>query len=220
MLTPPARQQRVAEQRKDMKRTLPSPHMSPLNTSSMARTALLSVVAFVPVLAFASGGGHHEPSLGDLKHPWINFLTYIVLLYVVAAKPIKNAWRGRAETIRADVESAQTELSNAEQALKAVEEATRATKDRQAAVYQELVTQGEAEAAAVIADARARAERIAHQANELIAGESRAAQVAMRRQLIARAEAIARSRFESGAMSHRDSAYVDAALNTAHRLVH
>lgn len=179
----------------------------------------LTAIIIVPVSAFASGGAHHEPSLAHLKHPWMNFITYAVLLYVLAAKPLKAAWTHRSDAIRKDVESAQDELTRAEKLLNEVEESTRNVKARQADLVRELIAQGEAEALQIVADANAKAQRIAHQAQELIAGESRAAHTALRRDMIAKAESIARARFASGSMAHRNAAYIDAALHSANRLM-
>lgn len=194
---------------------------APVSWSSLlCLTALTLVpVIFVPVNAFASGGAHHEPSIAHLKHPWINFITYAVLLYILAAKPLKAAWIHRSDAIRKDVESAQAELTRAEKLLQEVEESTRNVKTRQADLVRELIAQGEAEALAIIADANTKAGRIAHQAQELIAGESRAAHTALRREMIAKAESIARAQFASGSMAHRNAAYIDAALHSANRLV-
>ncbi len=205
-----------------MKRSFSTPASAAhlLSASKSVSTAVLvSLSLFMPALAFASSTAHHDPSLADLKHPWINFFTYAVLLYFLAAKPLKAAWIARADGIRQSVESAQDELRRAEKLLNGIEESTRHTKERQQEVYKELIGQGEAEAAAIIVEAKNKAERIAHQARELIAGESRAAEVALRKDMISRAENIARARFASGGMSHRNATYTDAALKSANRLL-
>lgn len=194
-----------------------SRHVRTSNYFSCTVAASLPLLA--PAVAFANVGAHHEPSIADLKHPWINFFTYGVLLYFVAARPLKAAWSGRTEAIRQSVESAQGELHRAEQQLKGIEESTRRAKERQEEVYKELVMQGEAEAIAIIAEAKNKAQRIAHQGRELIAGESRAAELEMRKEMIAKAEDIARARFASGSLSHRNEAYTEAALKSATRLL-
>ena len=171
-------------------------------------------------VAFASGSaeGHHA-SIGQIVGPWINFIVYLALLTVLVRKPIKNGWAARRERILSEVSAATSEMEAAERELAAVEALNKNIAQEQERVRGEILKQGELEAASIVSAAREKAVRVKAQVKDLLEGESRSAQASFRASLVAKAVELSKARFQSGEFASRQSAYVDAAVDRAKKLV-
>lgn len=195
---------------------------------SIKKLARASVSRFIPACfaalfglsqAFASGSAEaHHGSIGDLVGPWINFLVYLVLLVTLVRKPIRNSWVARREQIVKDVADATSEMESAEHELSSVETLTKNLTNEQAKAREEILKQGELEAASIEAAAREKAARIKSQVRDLLDGESRSAQANFRAALVAKAVELSKARFQSGEFAARQGAYVDAAVDRAKKL--
>jgi F0F1-type ATP synthase membrane subunit b/b' len=150
---------------------------------------------------------------------WVNFLIYVSLLFVLVRKPVGNAWLARRNAILGAVTSATDEVNAAERELNATEALLKNLAAEQDRARTEIVRQGQAEADAIVVAAKERAERIKQQAAELLKGEGRSAEAGFRAALVGRALEISRDKFARGEYSTKQSAYVDAALSRAKRLV-
>lgn len=186
------------------------------------RTFFMSLIAstITTSVAFASGAeeGHHA-SIGAIVGPWINFLAYVGLLTVLLRKPIKNGWAARRERISEEVSAATSEMEAAERELAAVEALTKNITQEQGRARAEILKQGELEAGAITSAAQEKAARVKAQVKDLLEGESRSAQASFRASLVAKAVELSKARFQSGEFASRQSAYVDAAVGRAKKLV-
>jgi F0F1-type ATP synthase membrane subunit b/b' len=188
--------------------------------STLLRSALsLGLVVFASLPAWASSGGHHEPSIADLGVFWVNFIIYSALLFVLVRKPIGSAWAARRASIMTAVTSATDEVGSAERELNATEALLKNLSAEQDRARAEIVRQGKVEAEAIAEAAHEKAERIKAQAKELLKGEGRSAEAAFRATLVAKALEMSREKFARGEYSAKQSQYVDAALSRAKRLV-
>ena len=179
-------------------------------------------VALFASTAVAEGGGHgagHEPSIADLSWFWVNFAVYVSLLYVALRKPLAHGWASRRTRIADEVSSATSEMAAAERELAAVEALTKNLPKEQERARAEILKQGELEASGITTAASEKAVRIKSQVKELLDGESRSAEIAFRQGLIAKAVELSKARFVKGDYASRQSAYVDAAIDRAKRLV-
>jgi F0F1-type ATP synthase membrane subunit b/b' len=194
------------------------------------RTRLLTKVVSVAIgvsaltmcmsaYAAASGEAHHEPSISQIAQYWINFVIYIVLLYLALRTTIRGAWAVRRDQIKTSVRQSVADLDKAEEELRSAENLSRTVAAAENSAREEIHRQAEAEAEALIVAAREKADRIRAQAEELILAENRTAEVTLRDELIARAVDIAKERFKAGDLANRQNAYVDAAISRARRLV-
>jgi F0F1-type ATP synthase membrane subunit b/b' len=169
--------------------------------------------------AYASGGEGHVPSPWDLRFLWLNFLLYVVLLYVLLRKVVASSWNARRQRVERSVVSATNEMQSAEKELRSIEEMVRDLKAQQETARAEVLTLAKEEASSIVRTAEERASRIRSQAKELLQGEKRSAESSFRSALVARAVDLARSKFSSGQYSSRQDAYVAAAVDRAKRLV-
>lgn len=196
--------------------------MNTLNRSTfssivVATTLASSTLVSVAASAFASNG-HGEPSLSDLTVYWVNFAVYVTLMYILLRKPIAQGWAARRASIKATVVECTTEVEKAERELNAIEALTKTLSAEQERARQEILSQAQAEADALVAQAHERAARIREQAKEMLAGEGRSAESAFKASLVAKALNLAREKFTKGDFAGRQQAYVDAAVGRAKRL--
>jgi F0F1-type ATP synthase membrane subunit b/b' len=168
--------------------------------------------------AAASSEGH-APALWDLRYFWVNFILYVLLMYLLLRKVVASAWATRREKIERSVSAAQDELNAAERQLKAVEDLVNGLKADQSKVREEILDGARQEGIVLYRAAQERSVRVAAQAKELLKGEARSAEAYLRDQLVSQAVEMARSRFSSGQFSQRQDDYVSAAIGRAKRLV-
>lgn len=192
-------------------------------SATMNRCAIVTSILAVHLSATAAhasaGEGAHHGSIGDIVGPWINFAVYVALLTALLRKPIKNGWAARRERIAEDVAAATSEMEAAERELAAVEALTKNIAQEQERARVEIVKQGELEASAIVSAAKQKATRITSQVAELLQGESRSAQASFRASLVAKAVELSKARFQGGEYVSRQSAYIDAAVDRAKKLV-
>jgi F-type H+-transporting ATPase subunit b len=187
---------------------------------SCAKLALLSLVLVLASSeAMASGGEGHAPSAWDLRFLWLNFVLYVVLLYVLLKKVIASGWAARRHKIEKSVVSATSEVEAAEKTLRSIEDLVRNLKSEQEKAREEILSLAKEEAASIVRAAEERAERVRAQAKDLLKGESRSAQASFRSALVARAVELAKSKFSGGQFAGRQDDYVAAAVDRAKRLV-
>jgi F0F1-type ATP synthase membrane subunit b/b' len=170
-------------------------------------------------LAFASGGAGHHPSIHDIVPFWVNFVIYVGVMTFLLRKPIKSGWAARRERIAEEVSSATSDMEAAERELAAVEALTKNLSQEQDRARADILKQGELEANAIISAAKEKAIRLASSTKDLLEGESRSAQAQFRAALVAKAVELSKSKFQTGELAARQSAYVDAAIDRAKKLV-
>jgi F0F1-type ATP synthase membrane subunit b/b' len=181
--------------------------------------ALLAATFSAPDLAFAGGGPGHHPSIRDILPFWVNFVLYAALMTALLRTPLKNGWESRRNRIAEDVSSATSDMEAAERELAAVEALTKNLSQEQDRARLDILKQGELESNAILAAAHEKSVRLASSTKDLLEGESRSAQAHFRAALVAKAVELSKSRFITGAFAARQSAYVDAAIDRAKKLV-
>jgi F0F1-type ATP synthase membrane subunit b/b' len=191
---------------------------SKLSSLAIATTLVAAHISAMPACASGGESGHHA-SIADIAGPWINFIVYVVLLTALLRKPIKNGWAARRERIAEEVSAATSEMEAAERELATVEALTKSIALEQERARVEILKQGELEAASIASAAKEKAARIKSQVGELLEGESRSAQASFRSSLVAKAVELSKARFQGGEFASRQSAYVDAAVDRAKKLV-
>lgn len=182
-------------------------------------TTIVAATLSAPVALASGGDGAHHASIADITWPWINFIVYVFALTALLRKPIKNGWASRRERIAEEVTAATSELEAAERELAAVEALTKNIAQEQERARADIVKQGELEASSIASAAKEKATRLKSQVAELLEGESRAAQASFRASLVAKAVELSKARFQGGEYVSRQSAYVDAAVDRAKKLV-
>lgn len=87
-----------------------------INKSTFLKSLLLVVLAFAPVVAFASGGGHADSGvlLKDFLYRCFNFALMVGLLAYFVTKPIRKGLKGRREEIEKTLADAQAAKEAAE----------------------------------------------------------------------------------------------------------
>lgn len=175
-------------------------------------------VLIAPASQALASSGHGQPALSDLTVYWANFAVYLTLMYILLRKPIAQGWAARRARIREMVAQCATEVEKAERELNAIEALTKTLSAEQERARQEILSQAQAEADAIVANALEKAARIREQAQEMLTGEGRSAESAFRASLVAKALGLAREKFTKGEFVDRQQAYVDAAIGRARRL--
>ncbi len=189
-------------------------------------TLLLTLSATVPVallahssVVFASTDGGSHGSIADTGKYWVNFGIYLFVLWLALRNVVPSAWRARRTRIKDSVLAATKDLEAAEVLVAETEKRTRSLAADQRKAKQEIVTQAESEAALIIASAKERAVRQRSQAEDLVKGEGRSAEVQYRAELVAKALQLAKDSFQRGDFATKESDYRSAALERARRLI-
>lgn len=135
----------------------------------MRRIAVILILLFIPVMAFAQAEEGHTDVYFGFMPGWIlktlNMLLFIGVLVYFVGGPVKKAFRDRGEQIRKASDEArerrekadrmasdiQARLAQIEQDVKSINERAQAEGERQ---KRELVAAAEAEAAKILAAAR------------------------------------------------------------------
>ncbi len=81
----------------------------------------LSIFLFSIVNAFAEEAAHHEPSVMDLKYPFINFVVLVGFIVYKAKKPLSEMFTKKAEDVKSLMESAEKQSKDANQKLQELE---------------------------------------------------------------------------------------------------
>lgn len=181
---------------------------------SVAVTALLT-----PAVLLAAGGASRQPSLADLKWPWLNFLIYCALLYFILRKPVAAAWQARRAAIDSAVNAAelknkamQLELEKAQNLLNSLDEEC-------ARISRDIAKEAELESQEIIRSAGKRAERLLTQAQDTVRAERKAAELAIKRELVDLALKQAKLKLATEITLESDRDLRDSALSSTSSVV-
>jgi len=181
-----------------------------------ASLALVALLFGVVDVASASEG-HISPA--DLIPYWVNFILYVGGLTLLLRGPVKRAWAERRTRIEGLVLAAARDLEVAEAAVKVEEQRGRTLDAHAEQAKADIRIQAEAETASIAKNAEDRSVRMRQQAEELLAGEGRAAEANYKAELLERALSLSRERFQTGDFASKDHVYRNSALGKAGRLV-
>lgn len=149
---------------------------------------------FSTAQAWAAGSGavHHEPSIGEIIYPAINFILYAGILYYFAVPAVRSFLRSRRENILATLAQTAAKKQQAE-ALVREYRAKLAGVDQEIHSMQSLLRQeGELEKARLLGDAQVVAVKIRQDAGFLAEVEVKTARRNIIEEMAQQAEAMAR----------------------------
>jgi len=153
--------------------------MRTVNTTLIRAIAPAALVTLVPAVALAAGGD----GIASLKWYWVNFLVFNgILLYILRPKAIA-AWNARHARLAGEVRARADELTQADTILREAGQRLARVSDDTRLLATEIQRDTEHEVAQTIAEARKHADRIAHQAADLVKAERLAAQNSLKREV-------------------------------------
>lgn len=184
---------------------------------------LFGVVCFVStaIPAFAAEHGvHHQPSSADLIPYWINFALYLAFLFFVLRKPVPAAWRARAKNIESMATKGAREIESAKTRLEKARGSMRSLSSDMESLATQIRNEGEEESREIVRDAKERASRIAAQGKDLMEGERRSLEGALKREMIGLVMKKAEELVSKDHSVDKDGALRSAAGNQAGMIVH
>lgn len=169
--------------------------LNALNPVNTVKTALLrtlpllgtvapaALVALLPDLALAAGGAGHGEGLGSLKWYWVNYIVFNgILFYILRPKAIA-AWQARHARLAGEVRARAEELTQADSMLREAGQRLARVSEDTRLLATEIQRDTEHEVSQTIAEARRHADRIAHQAADLVKAERLAAQNSLKKEV-------------------------------------
>jgi F-type H+-transporting ATPase subunit b len=178
------------------------------------RTLILAglLVAGFAAPAFASGDGPAVPQWNEIGAAIINMAIYIGALVYFGRKPVLAHFQSRRDALVSRMESAQTAEAAAQAALVEVESRLSAMESERASLVAEYRDLGQKEAAKMVADAKAQAEKI-RKDGELQAEQiARSAEEALRVRLMERALEMAQSHVASQATMSAQAGWINGSI--------
>ena len=144
--------------------------------------------------AWAAGGGaaHHEPSIGEIIYPAINFILYAGVLYYFALPLVRNFLRARQGEIVAAIDQAAAKKQQAEALVREYRAKLAGLDQETQAIRALLCEEGEREKARLLREAQAMAERTREDARFLADVEVKTARQEIIEEMARQAEALAR----------------------------
>ncbi len=140
--------------------------------------------------AWAGGGGEHghgaiDPAkLDDLLWRTVNFVVFAVILYKLAAKPIKEFFRKRQTDISSEIQDLESQKIKVQKALREAKAQLAAVAAEREQIIQQYIAEGEAEKAKIIAKAEQAAQRLKDMAAMTIAAETKKAAADLKQEIV------------------------------------
>jgi F0F1-type ATP synthase membrane subunit b/b' len=158
------------------------------------------------------GDAHHHPGIESLFLPWVNFLAYCIILFLLTRKKIVALWNDRREVIAQSLEVNATALKNAERRLSEAQHALSRIDEESAEIRRAVEAEASREVALVHKAATAKVERIKRQGDDTLAIENLGARASLRRELADLVLNRAEQKFRSQHNSESDKALRQFAL--------
>jgi F-type H+-transporting ATPase subunit b len=169
-----------------------------------ARKIGLVVALVAPAVAFASEAAHgeHAPSIGTLVLPIVNFAIFSFVLWRYAWPALRSALADRQAGVSRELSEGDVAHREARTELEKIEALRARSREDADKLIAEIREEGEAQARALLDQARRSAERIRRDAELLAAQEGARAAHGIRAEaadrIVARATEIVRQRFGEG----------------------
>jgi F-type H+-transporting ATPase subunit b len=128
--------------------------------------------------------GAHQPGIGDLLFPAVNFAIFAFLLARFLAGPIREYFRERTERLRDGLEAGRRAQQQAEQLRTELDREMRELPAVQAKLKADLLATAEEAKAALLEQGRIAAERIRADAKLVAEQEAAASQRALRAEIV------------------------------------
>lgn len=129
-------------------------------------------------------GAHHQPGLGDLLFPAINFAIFAFLLVRFLAGPIREYFREWTERLRDGLEAGRRAQAQAQQLRTELDREMRELPAVQARLMADLLATAEEARASLLEQGRLAAERIRSDAKLVAEQEAAAGQRALRSEVV------------------------------------
>src|SRR5262245_19008796 len=129
-------------------------------------------------------GAHHQPGLGDLLFPAINFAIFGFLLVRFLAGPIREYFRERTERLRDGLEAGRRAQQEAQRLRAELDREMQELPAVQARLKADLLATAEEAKTALLAQGRLAAERIRADAKLVAEQEAAAGQRALRAEIV------------------------------------
>jgi F-type H+-transporting ATPase subunit b len=185
---------------------------------SLKRAFIITLLVFLafPASAFAA----QAESFWDLRWHWMNFVLYLVLLYFLVRKPIAQVWSSRISAIERDVTANKRNLEEANTRFEQVQSKLEQV-DEEIRVFSEAIErESQKEAARVIDEAKAKAEKIIAQAKLSAIAEQKGLEAALRRELSEQVIEQAEARLKTGLSEAEHRALRDRAAGEVKSVIH
>lgn len=151
--------------------------------TSIVVILVLIAGAFFPNLAFASDAEHASSGIGSLGWPFANFVLYIVIMYKLLAKPLKDALIKRRENIVSYVDQAAAKEREAHNEFTQVSQLLAGVNEEIAELKRRIAEEAEHESQSILEAAGQRAERIEVHGRESSIAEQKATETMLRKEL-------------------------------------
>ncbi len=129
-------------------------------------------------------GAHHQPGLGDLLFPAINFAIFAFLLLRFLAGPLREYFRERTERLRDGLEAGRRAQQQAQELRAELDREMRELPAVQARLKADLLATAEEARAALVEQGRIAAARMRADATLVAEQEASAAQRALRAEIV------------------------------------
>ena len=176
---------------------------------------LIGLVVFVPIASFAAEHGHEAPSIKDTLFYWINFLTYIAIMYFLLRKTLSHGWDSRRETIRAAADRGKIAAEAAQAELRNIEAKLKNLPTEIAAIKEAIVQETASEVVQVERDAKEAVNQIAAHTQSTIVAERKALERDVRRELASIVMAKVEQKLAGEMTSEKDAGLRRAAVGSA-----
>jgi len=152
--------------------------------SHVVAISLALLVVLTASVAFASGGGHADSGVLFKDFLWrcLNFAVTVGILVYFVSKPLKNALKGRTESIAKQLEEAKQARDDAEAKFSEYDEKLNKAEAEIEQIADELKKEGEIERDKIIASAKEQAEKIKLEAERSAAFEVARARTELQRE--------------------------------------
>ena len=149
---------------------------------------------FSTAQAWAAAGGaeHHEPSIGEIIFPAINFILYAGVLYYFALPLVRNFLRSRREDVVATMAQAAAKKQQAEALVREYRAKVAGMNQERQSILSLLRQEGEMEKSRLLGEAQASAAKIREDARFLADVEVKTARQDILDEMARQAEAMAR----------------------------
>lgn len=159
-----------------------------------AKVTLLAVLALVLLgagAAWAAGGHYSDAMVKELYYRIMNFSVLVVVLVVLARKPLKKGLSDRAQGIKDELADLESRKAKAAAELAEVEKRLKDAEGDRETIVADFRAQGEKERAKIIAAAEDSATRIKAQAQFTIDQETAVAKAELRKEVAQLSAALA-----------------------------
>lgn len=178
---------------------------------------LTSTSLALPALALAASG--HAPHISHTIPYWVHFIAYVGIIFFLVRKKAVQGWAERRDSISTLVTRGERELEVARAKLREAETLLAGIDSEVSKISQAISNETENEIRVIQETAKARTQRIAKQAEELLETEQRSAEKSIQKELAESVIEKARGMLSGAEISDSDKARRKGVLSEVRSLV-